>query len=175
MKKTFPILCLLLGMYSFAQQSTLVINNYTNYKLTGRLRANHVTNCLPELYVGNTLASGNFTIPPTTTATYEKYFTANVAPIAVNDFLVRMSTTTPAAVLAYNHPDVISISPITDWRFFAFDVRDNTSINTVYDSFQIGISSCGAIYPTYQLGSVTETEWFWVSSGGTTYTFINIF
>jgi hypothetical protein len=175
MKKIFPILCLFLGVSAFAQQSTLVINNYTIYKLTGRLRANDVNNCVPELYIGNTLASGNFTIPPTTTATYEKYFTANVASIPVYDFLVRMSSTTPATLLPYNHPDVISISPTTDWRFYAFDVRDNTSINTVYDSFQIGISSCGATYPTFQVGSVSETEWFWVSSGGTTYNFINIF
>jgi hypothetical protein len=175
MKKIFPILSLFLGISAFAQQSTLVINNYTTYKLTGRLRANHVTNCVPELYMGNTMASGNFTIPPTTTATYDKYYTANVAPIPVNDFLVRMSATTSAAVLPYNHANVISISPTTDWRFFAFDVRDNASPNTVYDSFQIGISSCGATYPTYQVGSASETDWFTISSGGTAYTYINVF
>jgi hypothetical protein len=119
--------------------------------------------------------SGNFTIPPTTTATYEKYNTANAAIPAVNDFLVRMSATTPATLLPYNHANVISISPTTDWRFYAFDVRDNASLNTVYDSFQIGISSCGATYPTHQLGFVSETEWFTISSGGTAFTYINIY
>ncbi|WP_435523952.1 hypothetical protein [Chryseobacterium indoltheticum] len=47
--------------------STLVINNYSAYTITGRLRATDLTNCVPEIYMGNTLGSGNFTIPPTTT------------------------------------------------------------------------------------------------------------
>ena len=175
MKKILLLLSLSLSAAAFSQVSTLVINNYSAYTLTGRLRATDLTNCVPEIYMGNTLASGNFTIPPTTTTDYPKYYTANTAPIPVNDFLVRLSYTSPATVLAYNDPNMYAISPTTDWSFFAFDVRDPGSINTVYDHYDIGVAPCAATYPTNGIGTVSETEWFTITSGGTIFSYINIY
>ncbi|WP_315058092.1 hypothetical protein, partial [Chryseobacterium indoltheticum] len=110
MKKILLLLSLSLSTIAFSQISTLVINNYSAFTVTGRLRAADITNCVPELYMGNTLGSGNFTIPAGTTTDYPKYYTANVAPIPVNDFLVRLSYTSPATVLAYNDPNMYAIS-----------------------------------------------------------------
>lgn len=175
MKKILLLLSLSLSTIAFSQISTLVINNYSVYTVTGRLRAADITNCVPELYMGNTLGSGNFTIPAGTTTDYPKYYTSNVAPIPVNNFLVRMSNTTPASVIPYNHPNIFTISPTTDWSFFSFDVRDPASINTVYDHYDIGVAPCAGNYPSSGVGTVSETEWFTITSGGTIFTYINIY
>ncbi|WP_144282713.1 hypothetical protein [Chryseobacterium echinoideorum] len=173
MKKIFLTFSLLLSAIAFSQVSTLVINNYTTYKLTGRLRAADLTNCVPELYMGNILSSGNFTIPASSSTEYSKYYTANTATVPVFDYLVRMSNTTPASVLPYNHPNVLAISPTTDWSFFAFDVRDAS--NNVLDHFEIGVAPCAGNYPTNQLGSASETEWFTIASGGSVYSYIQVY
>ncbi|WP_143884990.1 hypothetical protein [Chryseobacterium binzhouense] len=173
MEKIFLMFSLFLSTIAFSQVTPLTINNYSSYKLTGRLRAADLTNCVPELYVGNTLSSGNFTIPASSSTEYVKYYTANTATIPVFDYLVRMSNTTPASVLPYNHPNVVAISPTTDWSFYAFDLRD--AANNIYDHFELGVVPCASNYPTYEMGSVSEAEWFTITSGGTVHSYIQIY
>lgn len=174
MKKILSSLCLTAAVCSFAQQSVLHINNYSSYLLNGRLRANDVTNCLPELYMGNTLSSGNFTIPPYGMVVYDKYYTANLATYPVTDYLVRLCTTCSAGTLAYNDPNVIAMSPTSDWSFFVFFVRDPATQN-ILDQHELTMGSCNPSVNTYSLGSVSETEWFTISSGGVVNSYINIY
>lgn len=174
MKKMFFLLCISFSAVVFAQMSALQINNYSNYLINGRLRANDVTNCLPEIYVGNTLGTGNFTIPPATSTTYNKYYTSNTAAVPIFEYHVRMSYTGSSMTLDYNNSIMTTISPTTDWSMFSFFVRDPITYD-IHDHFTIGVAPCAGNYPTYQLGTQSETEWFTISSGGTMFSYINIY
>lgn len=174
MKKIFFLLATSFSVIAFGQMTALQINNYSSYLINGRLRANDVVNCLPELYVGNTLGAGVFTIPPSTSTTYDKYFTTNTATVPVLEYHVRLSYTGSAMTVDYNDPVMTTISPTTDWSMFDFFVRDPINYD-IHDHFRLGVAPCSGNYPTFQIGTQSETEWFTISSGGTTFTYIHIY
>lgn len=175
MKKIFLLTIILFSTTFFSQVSTLIIKNYSNYTLTGRLRATDLTNCIPELYMGNTLGTGNFTIPPTTSTSYDKFYNSNTSVVPVFDYLVRTNYNSPASLRPYNHPVITTISPTTEWSFYDFFTSDPLNSGTASDHFTIGVSPCASSYPTNQIGTFSEVEWFSISNGGTTFSYIQIY
>lgn len=173
MKNLLLILYFISGLV-WAQTSTMVINNYSNYYLEGRLGANG--QCNPLIFAVPLAGQSIFTIPPVTTTSYEKYKSSNVSTVPILEWLVNTGSGS-SVVRPYYHPVFDSFGPVSlysDWSMFWFSTFDSSHI--FFEEFKMGVNTnCTGNSVTYQLGSYAEAEWFTITSGSTVFTNLNIY
>lgn len=172
MKKISALFILLTCASLQAQLTTLVINNYSNYYLYGRLGANGLSgNCFPGV---NAPVDGDHIVQPNTLGISYKYSNSNTAATPINNWWVQTGATSPGMIRSYSHPSLISsgtISNNTDWSYYWFQIKDSSL--QPYGDFTMGsTTACGGSGNlTYQSGSYAEAEWFTI--GG--YTYVQIY
>ncbi|KMQ65615.1 hypothetical protein ACM46_06980 [Chryseobacterium angstadtii] len=164
MKKVLTIIGLLSISCAFAQGGPLVINNYTGYDFHTRVTAANLTT--PGCYFYVTLDNPELVIPSGSSVSYNSY--------NIPGTLWKVSTSPSGGTPRLgSHPSlalggVISVN--TQW------------VVSEFQFYQAGTpSSSGAVGdPSYSCNPVpgvyftpqASVEWFTVSSGGTTYTYL---
>lgn len=187
MKKQFLMICCALGGMISAQQSTLIINNYSSYDYHGQLMATPLGTCYPMVSIGYPAVPDQLIVPAF--SDYKLPFYADGAANGITTFLVQTSGANPAVPRVPGHVTLSStgvISTNTNWRHTKFQMyfagtntpvsSGGTSIPETYFNANLGdgTNSCFS-GPSYISTLYGDAEWFTISSGGTQYTYIQIF
>lgn len=188
MKKQLLILCCAIGGMISAQQSTLIINNYSSYDYHGQLMATPLGSCYPMVSIGGVAVTPDQLIVPASTDYMLPSYSNGLAN-GITTFLVQTSVTNPAVPRA---PDHVTLSPTgaistnTNWRHTKFQMyfagtntpvsSGGASIPETYFNGNLGdgTNSCFS-GPSYISTVYGDANWFTISSGGTQYTYIQIF
>lgn len=187
MKKQFLMMCCALGGMISAQQSTLIINNYSSYDYHGQLMATPLGACYPMVSIGYPAVPDQLIVPALSDYELQSYSVG--AANGITTFLVQTSGTNPAVPRVPNHPTLAptgAISVNTNWR--------HTKFQMYFAGTNTPVSSGGTSVPeTYFLGNLGDgtnscftgpsnisttygdADWFTISSGGVQYTYIQIF
>lgn len=176
------MICSVLQLYG--QKSTLQIYNYSSYYLEAVLEANGLSgNCFPKISLSD-YSTNPLTIPPGSLsnpfiAVYPKYNLGPSSSVPVQQWLVQSSATNTPIVRQASHPslnDTSIFTTATDWTECHMVTRD---ANFIYsDELEMGNPSydqCNSHSYTYRLASVTEAEWFTITSGADKYTIVQVF
>ncbi|KFF01704.1 hypothetical protein [Chryseobacterium luteum] len=184
MKKTAALLLGLTGIFSSAQTSSFVFNNYNVYDAVGRLMT-----CSPNpgpiryMYASPNGSFGSYTMPAGISSSYASFGTTGLASFPMN--MNQWNVTDPAntannASFVYNDPYIVStMSSINEWASFHFFLQDSAG-NTV-DSYLVGDPSiainAGVTANAYQVGvnSGIEAEWFTITTSTGKITFFSIY
>lgn len=164
MKKLIISALVFCGVFSFAQSTPLVINNYSKLSLEGRLMACNRISGYPVAFAAPNPPYGTYTVPPLTTDV--KYVTLNTSGISSLPIL-KWYVTTAGGSTAYNYndPAMAGVSSSVEWAMYHFVTKDDQGNGA--DTFMIGnpIVSNMAGFSTnlYQLGTTAEAEWFSIS------------
>lgn len=172
LKKIF-LLFVFVTFFVDAQKSTMVINNYSGYYLEGRLGATD-DNCTIFVYSLPSPGQNIYTVPPYTDTSYPKYSQSNLSTAPITLWLV--NTNNNPMPRSYDHPvfyPTSGVTKYTDWDMFWFKTYDDQ--HNFYEDFFMGDNSCNIGSTTYQSGTYSDSEWFTISSGGTDYTFLQIY
>lgn len=167
MRKTIILICLGLCSLVFAQQSKLVINNYTNYDYRGVIIAAG-TNCSPS--ISNTYYPEPTYMPlivAANTSADVGLFSTGTVPF----WDVHLSQTNPFVIRPFNHPSLSPggvISQNTDWymsKFGMYYPGTTTSVPYMNTSVSSGVSACST-EPSYYISPYTsfEAEWFTIGT-----------
>jgi len=191
MKKLVLTLGVVLANYYSAQQSSLIINNYSNYDYHGNITATPATSCYPMVEIGTNTASPSLLIVPANSndinglnAYYPKYYTSGVTnPVVlypISTFYVQTSGAGVGGTRNYNHPSLLPsgvLSSSTDWRHSKFQMyyagtNNQVSFNGNLDDYS-GSCFAGSNYISTPNG---DAEMFKItSSSGQNFTYINIY
>lgn len=166
MKKFLTIIGLLFISSAFAQGGPLVVNNFTAYDFHTRITAANLAT--PGCYFYVTLENPELVIPGNTNASYNSY---NIPGTFWKVSLSPTNATTRAgshASLALN--GVISVN--TKWVVSEFQFHQS---GTPMSSGAVGDTSytCNPVPNTYFAPEAT-VEWFTITSGGTSYTYLQV-
>lgn len=184
------VLLIFLSTKIHSQTSTLIINNYSNLILEGMVYANPISgsSCYPAITSGNGSAWSIIVQPGTPTnpytVTYDKYRFASLPAtnFPLTQWWTQTASTSPAQYRSVGHPLFYANGPIdlsTNWTGFYF-VTKNT--NGIYHAeqpigdptyFNMGCTPC--VYSYNAISGDTEAEWFTLSSGGTNYTYVQVY
>lgn len=175
---------LLFGIYANAQQSTLMVYNYSPYFLEARIEANGLNgSCYPRIS-SNDYSSYNITFPPASggspfIAKYPKYNQGSASNPAINQWLVQSAAINPPLWRPTSHPQLSNTSIVTtstDWTDCLMVTRD---ANFVYGAeLELGDPSydtCNSVSETYQDRNYVIGEWFTITSGSEKFTIVQVF
>ena len=186
MKKSILTLftILLFGISANAQQSILMIYNYSPYFLEARIEANGLNgSCYPRIS-SNDYSSFNITFPPASggspfVAKYPRYKQGPSSNPLINQWLVQSSATNPSIWRVAGHPvfyDTSIFTTDTDWTDCLMVTRD---ANFVYGAeLELGdpaYNSCNGPSETYQNRYLVEGEWFTITSSSQKFTYVQVF
>lgn len=167
MKKILILLSFGFSFTAFAQQSKLIINNYTGYDYRGVISAAG-PNCYPS--VSNTYYPDPTYLPLIVTAGNSAnvdLYSTGLVPF----WDVQTSATNPVVIRPFNHPSLNSsgtISQNTNWyvsKFGMYYSGTTTSIPYMNASVSNGVSACSTAPSYYSNPNTTfEAEWFTIGS-----------
>ncbi|MCS3531419.1 hypothetical protein [Chryseobacterium sp. JUb7] len=168
MKKIIYSLSMLCGVFAFSQSKVLTINNYSQFKLEGRLMAANsaptITN--PVVYAAPNAPYGVYTVPPfLTDIEYKTLSTSGYSILPIDTWYV--TDPTYGGSYAFNNPVMDTVSSMVEWGRFDFVAKDNAG-NPV-DGFAMGEPFTGAVY--YTLGTHSEADWFTIGD----YTYLQVY
>lgn len=180
MKKIFLLLGFTVFVNSNAQQSYMIIENYSSYDYWGVLIATALNGCYPQ--ISNTYYPqpdySPIIIPAGTNADVGYYNSGSVVPF----WDVQSSITNPIAIRPFWHSQIASggaVSNNTDWQHSKFEMRyPGTTTNVPFTGVNIssGSNACYT-WPSsfYNSNSPISADWFTISSGATVYSYLQIF
>jgi hypothetical protein len=184
MKKTAALLLGLAGIFSSAQTSSFVFNNYNAYDAVGRLMTCSPTpGLIKYMYASPNGTFGTYTMPAGISSSYASFGTTGLAPFPMN--MMQWNVTDPTntnnnASYPYNHNFITStMSAINEWASFHFVLRDSAG-NTI-DSFLVGdpavAINAGVTASAYQIGASSgiEAEWFTITTSTGKVTYFSIY
>lgn len=168
-----------------SQQSKLIVNNYSAYDFHSVLIATPLGTCYPMVSISGPGVPSELVVPAGTVYELSSYASATL----ITSFLVQTSATSPATPRAPGHATLTpssGIATMTDWRHAKFQMyfpgthvpvsSGGTSVPETYFNGNLGdgTNSCynGGSYISTVYG---DAEFFKISSGGVTYSYINIF
>ncbi|MBL1219780.1 hypothetical protein JET18_02970 [Chryseobacterium sp. L7] len=164
MKKLLTIIGLLSISSAFAQGGPLVINNYTSYDFHTRVTAASLTT--PGCYFYVALENPELVIPGGNSVSYSSY------NIPGTNWKVSLSpnnaTSRPGSHASLALNGVISVN--TKWVVSEYQFHQS---GTPMSSGAVGDTSytCNPVPNTYTTPEAV-VEWFTITSGGTTYTYL---
>jgi len=185
MKKIILALTIGCSGLLISQQSKLTVNNYSAYDFRGVLIATPLGTCYPMVSISGPAVPSELVVPAGTTYGLSSYASAT----GISSFLVQTSATNPATPRVPSHPTLApsgGISTMTDWRHTKFQMyfpgsglpvsSGGTSVPETYFNGNLGdgTNSCFT-GPSYIATTYGDAEFFKISSGGITYSYINIF
>lgn len=180
MKRIFLLLGFIAFVNSTAQQSHMIIENYSPYDYSGVLIATALNGCFPQ--VSNTYypepTYSPIIIPAGTNADIGYYSSGTVVPF----WDVQTAITNPIGIRHFGHSQIAAggaVSNNTDWQHSKFGMRyPGTTTNVPYTGVNIssGSNACYS-WPSsfYDPNSPISADWFTISSGGTVYSYLQIF
>lgn len=172
MKKIALLLSVAVGALVFAQSSSLVIQNYSNYDAVGRLLTATPGNPLgPVMTPAPAPPYGTYTIPAGASTQYDSFSTTATAAFPIFTWYVtdHINPSNNGAY-AYNDPFISTVmSSVNEWAGLNFWLKDTATGAT--DSYSLGDP---AVYPGFsnsQTGAFSSADWFTITtpSGPTTY------
>lgn len=170
MKRTALLLSALAGVLSFAQNSPLIIQNYSAYNAVGRLRTGTPGVPGPYMYAAPNAPYGTYTVPAGVTTQYNTFSTSGTASLPITTWYVT-DPVNPAnsGTYPYNHPFIASVmNPSNIWGGFHFWLTD-PSLGT--DTYQLGNPVVYSGFTASGTGTFSSADWFTITtpSGPTTY------
>jgi len=183
MRKLFLLFLISLGHFLFSQTTSLIINNYSPYQLNTRFGASGLAgNCHPTLgsnpYTGNL----NLTIPAASSTTnpfvvaYPTYASVITSSVPFDYWFVRTLPNANGQNRLWSNFSLATGGAIalnTNWSYFSF--LTHTGNNSTVDDLYLEIGTCGTTPIFYDSGTNSDAEWFNISSGGITYTYVQIY
>jgi hypothetical protein len=163
------------GLFS-SQQSRLNVNNYSAYDFHGVVNATPSGSCYPMVSISGPAVPNELVVPAGTFYFLSSYQSAT----GITSFLVQTSATNPAIPRVPSHPSLIAsgvIATMTDWRHTKFQMYfAGTSVAETYFNGNLsdGTNSCFTAN-SYISTAYGDAEFFKISSGGTTFSYINIY
>jgi hypothetical protein len=168
-----------------SQQSKLTVNNYSVYDFHGVLIATPLGSCYPIVSISAPAVPSELVVPAGTVYGLSSYASSTT----ITSFLVQTSATNPAIPRVPSHPTLIpsgAISTMTDWRHTKFQMyfagtgtpvsSGGTSVPETYFNGNLGDGTNSCFTGSSYISSVYgDAEFFKISSGGITYSYINIF
>lgn len=157
MKKLIYLIALFLGFTSYAQ-GILHIYNHSSYDIEGRLFANSLTNCTPEVFTF-------YKVPAGTMVDIKSFNLSNLATPPIYSWAVRTSTA-PVNVMVPSGL-LITMGNLARWHFYWFKTKvAGTSLDTGDPDFNMGDQHfCGdTTSQDYIHGVVTEAKWYYDST-----------
>lgn len=187
MKKQLLILCSVLGGMISAQQSTLIINNYSSYDYHGQLMATPLGSCYPMVSIGYPAVPNQLIVPALSDYKLPSY--SDGASNGITTFLVQTSGANPATPRVPGHITLSPGGPIasnTNWRHTKFQMyfagtntpvsSGGTSVPETYFNANLGDGTNSCFSGPSNISTIYgDAEWFTISSGGIQYTYIQIF
>lgn len=164
MKKIVTILGLVSLSSAYAQGGPIIINNYTGADFHTRITAANLTT--PGCYFYVALDNPELVIPSGGTVSYNSF--------NIPGSVWKVSTSpSPATPRPGNHPSLMSggvISSNTKWVMSQFQFHQS---GTALSSGGVGDAAytCSPV-PGYMSTPEGSVEWFTITSGGTTYTYL---
>ncbi|WP_144282716.1 hypothetical protein [Chryseobacterium echinoideorum] len=173
-----------LSVYTNAQQSTLLVYNYSSYFLEARIEANGLNgNCYPRIS-SNDYSSYNLTFDPASGGTpfiaqFKKFNQGLSSTPPVSQWLVQSSATNPPLWRIPSHPVFVDTSVFTtstDWTDCLMVARDASfNYGAELELGDPAYDSCNGVSETYQFRSTLEGEWFTLTSGSEKFTIVQVF
>ncbi|MFN1216475.1 hypothetical protein ACKW6Q_05750 [Chryseobacterium kwangjuense] len=166
MKKLLTIIGLLSISSAFAQGGPLVINNFTTYDFHTRVTAANLAT--PGCYFYVTLDNPELVISGNTNVSYSSYnipgtiWKVSTSPTSANPRPGSHPSLAPGGVISNNTKWVVS-------QFQFYQSGPPLSSGAVGDTSY----TCNPVPNTYFAPEAT-VEWFTVTSGGTTYTYLQV-
>lgn len=167
-----------------AQQSTLLVYNYSSYFLEARIEANGLNgSCYPRVS-SNDYSNYNLTFDPASggspyIAEFRKFNQGLSSTPPVSQWLVQTSATNPPSWRIPGHPSLNNTSIITtatDWTDCLMVGRDaNFNYGAELELGDPAYDSCNGPSQTYQFRSTLEGEWFTITSGSEKFTIVQVF
>ncbi|MDF2553546.1 MAG: hypothetical protein K0R36_795 [Chryseobacterium sp.] len=181
------ILALIIGCSGSlsSQESKLTVSNYSTYDFHGILIATPLGSCYPMVSISGPAVPNELVVPAGTVYGLSSYPSAT----GITSFLVQTSATSPAIPRAPSHPSLSppsGIATMTDWRHTKFQMyfagtsvpvsSGGTSVPETYFNGNLGdgTNSCW-LGDSYISTTYGDAEFFKISSGGITYSYINIY
>lgn len=172
MKRIIFLLLVTICSSLSAQQSKLIVNNYTPFDYQGVIIATGLAGCYPS--VSNTY----YPEPPYHPLKIGPGMTSNVglfsSGIEVLNWDVQSASTNPVNVRYFTHPAVDSLGIIaqsTEWqhsKFSMYYAGTSTSVPNTTVNISSGTNVCYT-WPSYYSNTTNTLEAEWFSIGGYTY------
>ncbi|MDR6923419.1 MULTISPECIES: hypothetical protein [Chryseobacterium] len=172
MKKVSFILLITAGVFTFAQSSPIIIQNYSAYDAAGRFRTAPAGGVAgPYMFASPNAPYGMYTVPAGGFTQYNSFSTTGTATFPIVKWYVT-DYTNPAnnGSYAYNHPFISTVmNSANEWASFHFVIQDPAT--GASDEYKLGDPTIDPAFSNSITGSISSADWFTITtpSGPTTY------